>query len=149
MCKMFLAVLLFAVNPMVQAQTEMPKPAYDFPWPREERIQLVGSAAPVEISLQARVFLLEHTGYGRVASGTSGFSGCETVAGIKQRGSSKHTVTEGNARGLESERDALRWLGNLIRDRGIHEENSFFGRILFDVRFSVLGTEITRDGGSK
>ena len=56
------------------AQTEMPKPAYDFALPREERIKLVESAAPSEISSHATVYLLEQTGYAKIREGTNGFS---------------------------------------------------------------------------
>jgi hypothetical protein len=56
------------------AQTEMPKPAYDFSLPREERIKLAESAAPAEISSRATVYLLEQTGYVKIREGTNGFS---------------------------------------------------------------------------
>jgi hypothetical protein len=56
------------------AQTETPKPAYDFSLPREERIKLAESAAPPEISGQATVYLLEQTGYVKIREGTNGFS---------------------------------------------------------------------------
>ena len=56
------------------AQTEMPKPAYDFSLPREEKIKLAESAAPPEISSHATVYLLEHGGYIKVREGTNGFS---------------------------------------------------------------------------
>jgi hypothetical protein len=56
------------------AQTEMPKPAYDFSLPREERIKLAESAAPPEISAHATVYLLEQTGYVKVREGSNGFS---------------------------------------------------------------------------
>jgi hypothetical protein len=56
------------------AQTEMPKPAYDFSLPREEKIKLAESAAPAEISSRAAVYLLERTGYIKVREGTNGFS---------------------------------------------------------------------------
>src|ERR1700675_3217006 len=56
------------------AQTDMPKPAYDFTLPREERIKLAESAAPPEISSKATVYLLERTGYVRVREGANGFS---------------------------------------------------------------------------
>jgi hypothetical protein len=55
-------------------QTDMPKPAYDFSLPREERIKLAESAAPAEISGPATVYLLERTGYVKVRDGTNGFS---------------------------------------------------------------------------
>jgi hypothetical protein len=55
-------------------QTEMPKAAYDFSLPREERIKLAESAAPTEISGHATVYLLEESGYVKVREGTNGFS---------------------------------------------------------------------------
>ena len=55
-------------------QTDMPKPAYDFSLPREERIKLAESAAPPEISGKATVYVLERTGYARVREGTNGFT---------------------------------------------------------------------------
>jgi hypothetical protein len=55
-------------------QTDMPKPAYDFALPREERIKLAESAAPPEISGKATVYLLERTGYVKVRDGTNGFT---------------------------------------------------------------------------
>lgn len=48
-----LAVLLLAPNLALLAQTDTPKPAYDFSLPREERIKLAQSAAPPEISGKA------------------------------------------------------------------------------------------------
>jgi hypothetical protein len=56
------------------AQTETPKPAYDFSLPREERIKLAESAAPPEISGKATIYVLERTGYVKVREGTNGFS---------------------------------------------------------------------------
>jgi hypothetical protein len=56
------------------AQTDTPKPAYDFSLPRAERIRLAESAAPPEISGAATVYLLERTGYLKVREGTNGFS---------------------------------------------------------------------------
>jgi hypothetical protein len=58
----------------VHAQTNTPKPAYDFSLPREERIKLAEGAAPPEISGKATVYLLEPTGYVKVREGTNGFS---------------------------------------------------------------------------
>jgi hypothetical protein len=80
MCRMLWASLLLGTtlleNTLAAAltQTEMPKPAYDFSLPREERIKLAESAAPPEISGKATVYLLEHTGYVKVRAGTNGFS---------------------------------------------------------------------------
>jgi len=56
------------------AQSDPPKPAYDFSLPREERIKLAESAAPPEISGNATVYLLERTGYVKVRDGNNGFS---------------------------------------------------------------------------
>lgn len=56
------------------AQSDVPKPAYDFSLPKEERIKLAESAAPEEISSKATVYLLERTGYTKVRDGSNGFS---------------------------------------------------------------------------
>jgi hypothetical protein len=53
---------------------DMPKPAYDFSLPREDRIKLAESAAPFEISGKATVYLLERSGYVKVHDGTNGFA---------------------------------------------------------------------------
>lgn len=66
--------ILFGANVAALAQTEMPKPAYDFSLPREERIKLAESAAPPEISGFATVYLLEPAGYAKIREGTNGFS---------------------------------------------------------------------------
>lgn len=66
--------LLLAANLVVFAQTDMPKPAYDFSLPREERIKLAESAAPPEISGQATLYVLERSGYVKVRDGSNGFS---------------------------------------------------------------------------
>jgi hypothetical protein len=75
---MLLAVVFLGANGVVNfaalAQTEMPKPAYDFSLPREERIKLAESAAPAEISGHATVYLLEQSGYVKIREGTNGFS---------------------------------------------------------------------------
>jgi hypothetical protein len=73
MPRILLAVLLLVTN-LALAQTEAPKPAYDFSLPREERIKLALSAAPPEISGKATVYLLERSGYVKVQDGTNGFS---------------------------------------------------------------------------
>jgi hypothetical protein len=79
MCRMLLAGLLLGTNLLgtnlgALTQTDMPKPAYDFSLPREERIKLAESAAPPEISGKATVYLLERTGYVKVREGTNGFT---------------------------------------------------------------------------
>lgn len=56
------------------AQMDMPKPAYDFSLPREERIKLAEGAAPPEVSSKATVYLLDPSGYVKVREGTNGFS---------------------------------------------------------------------------
>lgn len=66
--------LLFTVSLGFLNQAAMPKPAYDFSLPREERIQLAESAAPPEISGKATVYVLERTGYVKVRDGSNGFS---------------------------------------------------------------------------
>jgi hypothetical protein len=66
--------ILFGANAAALAQTDMPKPAYDFSLPREERIKLAESAAPPEISSHATVYLLEPAGYVKIREGTNGFS---------------------------------------------------------------------------
>ncbi len=74
MRRMLLAILLLGSSTIVHAQTNGPKPAYDFSLPREEKIKLAESAAPPEISGKATVYLLEQTGYAKVREGTNGFS---------------------------------------------------------------------------
>lgn len=74
MRKLISAIFLFGLAISVYAQTNFPKPAYDFSQPREDRIKLAESAAPPEISAKATVYLLEPTGYVKVREGTNGFS---------------------------------------------------------------------------
>src|SRR5258707_12097296 len=74
MRKMLSIVVLLGANVGAAAQTDMPKPAYDFSLPREERIKLAESAAPPEISANATVYLLERSGYVKIREGTNGFS---------------------------------------------------------------------------
>jgi hypothetical protein len=69
-----MAGVLFLAATLMFAQADMPKPAYDFSQPREDRIKLAESAAPPEISGKATVYLLERTGYVKVQDGTNGFS---------------------------------------------------------------------------
>jgi hypothetical protein len=68
------SLFLLGANFVAHAQTDRPKPAYDFSLPREDRIRLAESAAPPEISGKAAVYLLERTGYAKVREGTNGFS---------------------------------------------------------------------------
>src|SRR5579864_5913232 len=74
MSRTLLAIFLFAQSLVLHAQSDTPKPAYDFSLPREERIKLAESAAPPEISGKATVYLLERSGYVKVHDGTNGFS---------------------------------------------------------------------------
>ena len=74
MSRKLLAVLAIVPSVAAFAQTDPPKPAYDFSLPREERIKLAQSAAPPEISRDATVYLLERAGYVKVREGTNGFS---------------------------------------------------------------------------
>ncbi|MGC2110915.1 MAG: hypothetical protein WA655_15445 [Candidatus Korobacteraceae bacterium] len=74
MRKILSFVFLTAPWFVAMGQTEMPKPAYDFSLPREDRIQLAETAAPKEISSKATVYLLERTGYVKIRDGTNGFS---------------------------------------------------------------------------
>ena len=74
MSRTLLAFLLCAPSLAAFAQTDAPKPAYDFSLPREERIKLAESAAPPEISGKATVYLLERSGYVKVRDGGNGFS---------------------------------------------------------------------------
>ena len=69
-----LASLLLTGLLPIHAQSETPKPAYDFSLPREERISLAESAAPPEVSGKATVYVLERTGYVKVREGANGFS---------------------------------------------------------------------------
>ena len=74
MCRMLLIGVLLAVGLAGHAQTDMPKPVYNFSLTREEKIKLAESAAPPEISAHATLYLLEKTGYVRTREGTNGFS---------------------------------------------------------------------------
>jgi hypothetical protein len=71
-------VLSHAVLPLVSlvmlAQSEKPKPSYDFSLRREEKIKLAESAAPPEVSGKATVYLLERNGYMKIPDGSNGFS---------------------------------------------------------------------------
>ena len=68
------ALLLLTGNLVTFGQANIPKPAYDFSLPREDRIKLAEGAAPPEISGKATVYLLERSGYVKVRDGTNGFS---------------------------------------------------------------------------
>jgi len=74
MSRTLLAIFLFAQGLVLYAQSDTPKPAYDFSLAREERIKLAESAAPPEISSNATVYLLERSGYVKVRDGSNGFS---------------------------------------------------------------------------
>jgi hypothetical protein len=56
------------------SQNAAPKAMYDFSLPREEKIKLAESAAPVEVSGSATVYVLERSGYVKAREGTNGFS---------------------------------------------------------------------------
>lgn len=66
--------VLVAAGLVGAGQGEMPKAAYDFSLPRDERIRLAESAAPAEISSHATVYVLEQSGYVKTREGTNGFS---------------------------------------------------------------------------
>ncbi|HKD83532.1 MAG TPA: hypothetical protein VKB58_02200 [Terriglobales bacterium] len=74
MYKLMVVLLTIASGLEAFAQSEMPKPAYAFSLPREERLALAESAAPPEISDKATVYLLERSGYVKVRDGSNGFS---------------------------------------------------------------------------
>jgi hypothetical protein len=74
MRRIIAVVCCWAGSLTVVAQTNMPKPAYDFSLSREDRIKLAESAAPTEISSKATVYLLERIGYVKVRDGTNSFS---------------------------------------------------------------------------
>jgi hypothetical protein len=74
MWRTLISNLLFGTSVLVLAQSDTPKPTYDFSLPREDRIKLAESAAPPEISGKATVYLLERTGYVKVRDGINGFS---------------------------------------------------------------------------
>ena len=74
MRKMLVLIIFAILHSASSAQSDMPKPAYDLAQPREDRIKLAESAAPVEVSGKATVYLLEHSGYVKVREGTNGFS---------------------------------------------------------------------------
>lgn len=73
MSRALIAVLLLAPGFAALAQSDAPKPAYDFSIPREERIKLAESAAPPEISSKATVYLLERSGYVKVRDEATAF----------------------------------------------------------------------------
>jgi hypothetical protein len=56
------------------SQKAAPKAMYDFSLSREEKIKLAESAAPVEVSGSATVYILERSGYVKAREGTNGFS---------------------------------------------------------------------------
>ena len=75
MRRILLGSLLFLGASLVaRAQTDMPKPAYDFSLPRGDRVKLAESAAPPEVSTKATVYILERSGYEKVREGTNGFT---------------------------------------------------------------------------
>jgi hypothetical protein len=72
--RLWFSISSLLVSAAAFAQSDMPKPAYDFSLPREDRIKLAESAAPGEVSSKATVYLLERTGYVKVRDGSNGFS---------------------------------------------------------------------------
>lgn len=74
MRKTFSVFLLLGMSVVTVAQTESPKPKYDFSLSRDEKVKLAESAAPAEISSQAAVYILERGGYVKVRESTNGFS---------------------------------------------------------------------------
>lgn len=74
MWRMLFAAFLFGSDLITLAQSDMPKPTYDFSLPQEERIKLAESAGPPEVSSKATVYLLERKGYMKVRDGSNGFS---------------------------------------------------------------------------
>jgi hypothetical protein len=74
MRRVILAAFVVGMNFVAPAQTQAPRPTYDFALSREEKIKLAESAAPAEISGRATVYVLERTGYIRAREGTNGFT---------------------------------------------------------------------------
>jgi hypothetical protein len=74
MCRMLSVALFIGTSIGAVAQTESLRPKYDFSLPRGEKIKLAESAAPLEISSHATVYILQRTGYDKVQEGTNGFS---------------------------------------------------------------------------
>ena len=66
--------VLFVFVPLGLSAQTAPQPTYDFSRAREEKIKLAKSAAPPEVSNNATVYVLEHSGYVKVQDGTNGFS---------------------------------------------------------------------------
>jgi hypothetical protein len=69
-----LAVLVAGTNLGAPALTQELTPKYDFSLSREEKVKLAESAAPLEISGKATVYVLERSGYLKVREGTNGFT---------------------------------------------------------------------------
>lgn len=74
MPRIFPIVFFFAGSLALFGQADMPKPAYDFGLPHDEKSKLAESAAPPEISGKATVYVLERSGYVKVRDGSNGFS---------------------------------------------------------------------------
>jgi hypothetical protein len=74
MPRIFPFLFLFAGSLALFGQADMPKPAYVFALPNDEKIKLAESAAPPEISGKATVYVLERSGYAKVRDGSNGFS---------------------------------------------------------------------------
>ena len=61
-------------NGLVFSEDKKLEPTYDYSTSREQKIKLAESAAPVEISSKAAVYVLELGGYEKVREGTNGFT---------------------------------------------------------------------------
>jgi hypothetical protein len=71
---LLVGAFLLAGNATAFAQSDKPKPTYDFSLSREEKIKLAESAAPSEVASKATVYILERTGYVKAREGSNGFS---------------------------------------------------------------------------
>jgi hypothetical protein len=74
MRRMLAVAFLFIGNLVTFAQSDKPKPTYDFSLPREEKIKLGRECRSPEISGKATVYVLDRTGYTKAREGTNGFS---------------------------------------------------------------------------
>jgi hypothetical protein len=69
-----LAALVAGTNLGAAAQAQELTPKYDFSLSREEKTKLAESAAPLEISGRATIYVLDRTGYLKAREGTNGFT---------------------------------------------------------------------------
>jgi hypothetical protein len=72
--RVIFAVLVVGIAQAGPVPTQSPNPRYDFSLSRDEKITLAESAAPIEISGKATVYVLERTGYVKAREGTNGFT---------------------------------------------------------------------------